>query len=88
MVMNVSIISDNSVQAANSTVETALTGCHNPSRIFLPLKTSIMKLRIFALLFIALPMASQAPEPETKPADPGLKSFAKYDFVPGEVVRK
>lgn len=25
-------------------------------------------------------------EPETKPADPGLKSFAKYDFVPGEVV--
>ena len=93
-----------------------------------------MKLRIIALLLVALPITSQAqlggklfnkvknkvdqrvdkkvdtqidksldeiegketakpaeatsaqPEPETKPADPGLKSFAKYDFVPGEVV--
>ena len=93
-----------------------------------------MKLRIIALLLVALPIASQAqlggklfnkvknkvdqrvdkkvdtqidksldeiegketakpadatsaqPEPETKPTDPGLKSFAKYDFVPGEVV--
>jgi outer membrane protein OmpA-like peptidoglycan-associated protein len=30
--------------------------------------------------------ASAQPAPDTKPADPGLKSFAKYDFVPGEVV--
>src|SRR5690348_13871712 len=135
--MNVLIISDNSIQPANSTIETAFTGCTYSSRIFLSPKTSIMKLRIFALLFITVPIASQAqlggklfnkvknkvdqrvdrkvdaqidksldeiegkeqketakpaetsaaqPEPETKPADPGLKSFAKYDFIPGEVV--
>jgi OOP family OmpA-OmpF porin len=95
-----------------------------------------MKLRLFILLFIALPVLSQAqlggklfnkiknkvdqrvdskvdkqidksldeiegkesPKPavtdpatspaqsETKTEDPGLKSFAKYDFVPGELV--
>ena len=58
--MNVSIISDTPIHPVNSTIETACTGCLYPSRIFLPPKTSIMKLRLFILLFIALPVLSQA----------------------------
>jgi hypothetical protein len=49
MVMNVLIISDNSIQSANSTVETALIGYRKPLADIFVLKTSIMKLRLFAL---------------------------------------